>query len=508
MLSLLAPRATNADELYSRIRGTVIDATGASVPDVVVTATNTATGVTKSFTTGPDGSFDMLDLATGPYKVTAAKANFKTFTATGIQLSVNQPYVLTIKMELGAVTQQVMVEASALQVETTSMQLGYTLDGKTITDMPLNGRNWIQLQQLQPGVVAQSDRFGSNFATNGSQSQQNSYLINGTDSNDLPLNSPLVIPSPDAISEFQLITNTINPEYGRNSGGILNAVIKSGTNHFHGDGFDFYRDTSMNARTFFQKTPTVFHQNQFGGTIGGPVWKDHLFGFFSYQGTRARQPSPNATGTTTVFTAAQRAGNFGSFPQNPNTTSPTSTTRTSFIPLFGDASSPCPVSGGVRCPTGIPYHSFTDKLGGFHPGLFDTGVIPSQNFNPLSVNLINTFVPLPNLGANGFTFQPTRTNSIDQYLYRVDHTFNQHDSIWFYSFIQTNPVSDPVPFTGATVPGFPQVSKSHIKQYTAAWTHTFNGSTLNELRFGYTRLNFDAVEPTSPVLPSSLGWNI
>ena len=174
MLSLLAPRATNADELYSRLRGSVIDATGASVPDVVVTATNTATGLTKSFTTGPDGSFDLLDLPTGPYKVTAAKANFKTFTATGIQLSVNQPFVITIKMELGAVSQQVMVEAAAAQVETTSMQLGGTLESKFIVDMPLNGRNWIQLQQLQPGVQSASDRFGTgsggtNFATNGSQ---------------------------------------------------------------------------------------------------------------------------------------------------------------------------------------------------------------------------------------------------------------------------------------------------------------------------------------------------
>ncbi len=405
MLSLLAPRAANADELYSRIRGSVIDATGASVPDVVVTATNTATGLTKSFTTGPDGSFDLLDLPTGPYKVTAAKTNFKTFTATGIQLSVNQPFVITIKMELGAVSQQVMVEASALQVETTSMQLGGTLESKYITDMPLNGRNWIQLQQLQPGVVASSDRFTSNFATNGSQSQQNSFLINGTDSNDLPLNSPLVIPSPDAIGEFQLITNTINPEYGRNSGGIVNAVIKSGTNHFHGDGFDFYRDTSMNARTFFQKTPTVFHQNQFGGTIGGPIWKDHLFGFFSYQGTRARRPSADGTGTTTVFTTAQRGGVFAAATSQVHT-------HKAPIPEFGDATSPCPVSGGVRCPAGQAYVTFTDG-GVVHPGLFNSGVIPTQDFNVLSANLLNTFVPAANLGRK-HVYVPTVADQLDR----------------------------------------------------------------------------------------------
>src|SRR5207245_2712236 len=135
---------------------------------------------------------------------------------------------------------------------------------------------------LQPGVMSSSDRFGTNFATNGSQTQQNSYLINGQDSNDLPLNTPLIIPSPDAIAEFNLVTNTINPEYGRNSGAILNAVIMSGSNSFHGDAFDFYRDTFLNTKNFFQKTPAIFHQNQFGGTIGGPVWKDRTFFFFSY----------------------------------------------------------------------------------------------------------------------------------------------------------------------------------------------------------------------------------
>src|SRR5712692_4460469 len=120
-----------------------------------------------------------------------------------------------------------------------------------IRDMPLNGRNWIQLQQLQPGVVSSSDRFTSNFATNGSQTQQNSYMINGVDSNDLPLNTPVVIPSPDAIGEFNLVTNTINAEYGRNSGAILNALIRSGSNSFHGSGFEFYRDTFLNSKNYF-----------------------------------------------------------------------------------------------------------------------------------------------------------------------------------------------------------------------------------------------------------------
>jgi hypothetical protein len=307
--SVLSFGPAMADELYGRIRGRVTDATGAAVPGVEVTARNTDTDISKSTTSGSDGIYEFLNLPLGPYKVTVNKANFKTFTATGIVLTVNEIYVQNVVLEIGQVSEQVMVEAAPTQVETTSMQLGAAITAKTIVDLPLNGRNWIQLQQLQPGVVAGSDRFGTGtggtaFATNGSQSQQNSFLINGTDSNDLPLNTALVIPSPDAIAEFQMVTNTINPEYGRNSGAIVNAVIKSGTNHFHGSAFDFFRDTSLNARNFFQPKPSVFHQHQFGGTIGGPIWKDHTFGFFSYQGIRARQAQ--AGGTVPVFTAAQQ----------------------------------------------------------------------------------------------------------------------------------------------------------------------------------------------------------
>ena len=147
---------------------------------------------------------------------------------------------------------------------------------------------------------------------------------------DIRLNTPLIVPSPDFIGEFNLITSTINPEYGRNSGGVLNAIIKSGTNEFHGDAFEFYRDTFLNSRAFFQPTAPVFHQNQYGGTVGGPIWKDHTFFFLSYQGTRNREPDTYGSGETNVFTQAQRNGYFpdiansttASPPPNPKTPKP------------------------------------------------------------------------------------------------------------------------------------------------------------------------------------------
>ena len=469
-----------ADEVNARIRGTVTDQSGAVIPGVKVTATNIDTGISKDVVSEENGSYEFLQLPVGNYKVAAEKSGFRAYSATGIRLVVSQIFVQNINLEVGDVTQEVSVQANAAQVETTSMQLGAVVTGSTIVDLPLNGRNWVQLQQLQPGVVASSDRFGSNFATNGAQSQQNSYMINGTDANDLPLNTPLIIPSPDAIAEFRLVTNTINPEYGRNSGGILNAITKSGTNGFHGSAFDFFRDTSLNARNFFAVKPQIFHQNQFGGTIGGPIWKNHTFFFFSYQGVRARQPDTNSSGQTTVFTQDQRNGIFPGIAKS---------TVLSPFALTGE--------DGKLHPAGTAYNV-----------LFPTGHIPSADFNSISSNLLSKFVPLPNLGTTDFTFNPVNKQTTDQEILRIDHTFSARDSIYGNWFIQRAPSISDTPFTGSTLPGFGQVSLSHSQQYTAAWNHVFNDRMLNEARFGYTRLNFAAVFPQTPTLPSTLGFTI
>ncbi|MDQ2776346.1 MAG: carboxypeptidase-like regulatory domain-containing protein [Acidobacteriota bacterium] len=297
-----------AQETTAQIRGTVTDATGSAIPQATVKATDTQTGVEQTIPSEANGTFQFLHLSVGKYDILVSKAGFESFSLKGITLILNQEYEVNARLAVGSLNQTVQVEANAAQVETTTTQLGNVIEAQKIVDLPLNGRNWTSLQTLNPGVVASSDRFASNFATNGSQSQQNSFLINGADSIDLPLNTPAVIPSPDAIGEFNLITSTINPEYGRNSGGILNAIIKSGTNAFHGDAFEFYRDTFLDGRNLFQKTKPVYHQNQFGGTLGGPLWKDHTFFFISYQGTRAR--SPQSASQTPVFSADQRSGLF------------------------------------------------------------------------------------------------------------------------------------------------------------------------------------------------------
>jgi hypothetical protein len=526
LFSPLGVTTAKADNLYAKIQGTVTDPTGAVLSGVKLTATNVGTNIAYSAESKGDGGYVFLNLPIGTYRVTATNSGFRTFTATGITLVLDQIFALNIKMELGQVSEQVLVEASNVQVETSNTQLGTVINGDAIVDMPLNGRNWTQLQLLEPGVMSSSDRFGT-YSTNGAQTQQNSFLINGQDSNDLPLNTPLIIPSPDAIAEFNMVTNTINPEYGRNSGAIMNAVIKSGTNSFHGSGFEFYRDTSLNTKDFFTHAAAVFHQNQYGGTIGGPIWKNKAFFFFSYQGQKFRQSQANSN--QTVFSQAQRGGDFSDndFNGTPGpvptlvggvltcpTSNPTcapSNPHVSPTAMWGDASSPCPfvTTASPMCAAGTPFGTTYNNTGGVvTKGLFSTGVIPSQDLNSINVNLMNQFVPLPNITGNQYAFTAVTAGSQNQYLWQVDYTLSAKDTLRSYGFIQTNPTQDTLPFTGATLPGFPELAQRHAKQFTASWNHVFNPNVLNELRFGYTRFNFVAVEPVTPTLPSSAGFQI
>jgi hypothetical protein len=492
MAVLLSVQPAFADNLYASIRGTVTDPSGAAIPGAAVTATDTDTGIQTKTTSNQDGIYVFPKLAVGHYRVTVTVPNFKTFEAGGITLDLDQIYSLNVKMELGAVSQAIQVEANPTQVETTSMQLGQVVTGNQIVDMPLNGRNWTQLMQLQPGVQSSSDRFGTGaFSTNGSETQQNSFLINGTDSNDTALNTPLIVPSPDAIGEFSMVTSTINPEYGRNSGAIVNAAIKSGTNQFHGDVFEFYRDTFLDAKSWFENSAAPFHQNQFGGVVGGPIVKDKAFFFFSYQGTRATQPEGYTA--PTVFSQAERGGDFSAAGTLPNSTNPIP------VAMYGDSKSPCPVSGGTKClPGGSTNYTYHD--------LFSTGVIPSADLNPLALKLMNQYVPLPNAAGNLYQFNPINPLKIDQYLGRIDQKFSNADSIWFYGLYQNTSSLDTLPFTGATLPGFGSTNPAKRYEYTLAWNHTFSPTTLNEARFAYLRFNFVAVEPQSTINPASYGF--
>ncbi len=482
---LVAVQPAVADNLYGSIRGTVTDASGAVLPGVPLKLTNVETGIVKEATAGSDGGFLFVELQPGKYNLAASKASFKQFEARGIEVVQNQTYVQNVKMEVGAASETLEVTANPVQVETTSIQLGATLSGEMIRDLPTLNRNWITLQQTLPGVVAPDTRFGTNYATNGSQAQQNSYLINGNDANDLPLNTPLVQPNPDAIAEVQMVTNTINPEFGRNSGAIMNATTKSGTNSFHGSAFDFYRDTFLNTHNFFQRKVPKIHQHQYGGTIGGPIWKNKVFFFYSLQNTRAAAPQnqPN----NVVYTKAQLGGDW----------SGSTLSTTHLIPgqLAGTIVGKGGAGAGGTCTAAQTWAQ-----------CFSDGQVPTSDFNSLSAALVKQFVPFPNFGTNGYTFGPITHTKANQHIGRMDVTISQKDSIWFNAIANDQTTSNDLPFTGSTLPGFGDGSVPYTKYFNSAWIHTFSTSTLNEFRVGYTRLNFPSGQPQHVRTPASVGF--
>jgi len=450
-----------------------------------------ATGVSRSAVSSASGAFEFVNLqAPANYTVTAVAPGFSKFEVRNIQLDLNETYVQDVKLELGQTTQQVTVEAAQSQVEATSMELGARITGSAILDLPLNGRNWIDLQKTLPGVVASMGDFDHNFSTSGSRAQDNEYLLNGVDNIDLALNTPNAIPSPDSIAEVNMITNTINPEYGRNGGAIMNAVTKSGTNQFHGDAFEFYRDTFLNARNFFLPASDVFHRNQFGGTLGGPIWKNHSFFFFSFQGTRDRQPDSAgrsfAGGTVNVLSQAQRNGAFPDVNADVNA-------------LGAPTLSPFPLVGedGNTYPAGTLYST-----------LFPTGNIPAADFNPSAVKLISTYMPLPNNGTDTFSWNPISTDKFYQYISRIDHTFSPKDSISGYWFVENQTTVDDQSFDGGSLPGFAEQETSRTQNMSLTWNHTFGSSKINEARVGYNRLGFNTINPVKAVQPSSFGFDI
>lgn len=530
-------------DLYGSIRGTVTDQSGAALAGATLTATNMATNISQRVTSGADGAYNFLQLPIGDYSVKVEKSGFETFTAARIHLDVNTVYIQDVKLQIGAITQEITVQANQVQVETATPQLGAVVSSDMLENLPLLGRDWIQLQQLQPGVVGASDRFGATgtedvYASNGAQSQMNAYMIDGTETNDIALNTPTFIPSPDSIAEFRMVTSTINPEYARSSGSILNATFKSGTNSFHGDAFEFFRSTGFDAINYFApppRAPNPFHQNLFGGTIGGPVIKNHTFFFFSYQGVRETGPQTNPLGptiSTPVYNASELAGDFSEFDFNgspgspvgaPMPYPPTFPNRSPFA-LFGDSASPCPVSGGTMCPAGTYYGDVFAPDGSIIThGLFSTGMIPTQDFGALSSALLKKYVPAANTDAETsaactpstsdptcsvYTFDASTTIPNNQYIARIDQTFNSKDSLWGTYVRETESVSSTIPFVGATVPGFGESDSEAFRFVTVSWTHIFNDHVLNELRGGYNRFNFEAVFPTTPTLPSSAGFDI
>jgi len=291
-------------ETSGRISGTVQDATGAVIAGAHVTVTNSETGVSRESSTDARGAYVFTNLPVGHYDVTIENAGFRPYRRTGIVLDVDNSLLVDAALEVGTANEEVRVQENAVEVDTSDTQLGEVISGKKITAVPLNGRSYTDLLALQPGVApatslssdtqqdvgvsALSPSGGLNPGTisiNGQREFANAFIVNGSDTEEDVNSGTAIIPNLDSIAEFRILTGSFNAEFGEYSGGQINVVTKSGTNEFHGNAFEFLRNTVLDAKNFFSPTRGTFQQNQFGGTFGGPLVRKKLFFFVDYQGT-------------------------------------------------------------------------------------------------------------------------------------------------------------------------------------------------------------------------------
>src|SRR2546423_7296171 len=299
-----------AAETTATLGGTVKDSSGAVVTGATVTLTEASTNTSRTQQTNPDGAYLFTLVPVGRYQVAVESSGFRKYVQSGITLEVNQNARLDVTLRPGAAEQVVEVNANVAQVDTVSATLGSVETARRIQDLPLVERDTFQLGLLQAGVYAPDpdDGSGNPFNVSGQRSESLTFLVDGADNTNFLSNNAVVDPNPDAVAEFKILTNNYNAEFGRTSGGVVNQVIKSGTNAFHGNVFEFFRNEDLNARNYFQLERSIFKRNIFGGTFGGPLRKDKTFFFLSYQG--ARRIEGLSVPKLTVLSPAERTGDF------------------------------------------------------------------------------------------------------------------------------------------------------------------------------------------------------
>ena len=318
LLSLLLATGGFAQIETARITGTVSDSTGAVIPGASIQFIHIGTGQQLETESGPDGRYVSMPLRIGEYRVGVEAAGFKRFERSGVVLQLQETALVDVVMELGAVTEVVDVTADAPLLETAEATQGQVIDNTRIVEMPLNGRDYIQLALLSAGATRPIGGRFDGYSAGGQRTTQNNYTLDGIDNNGLQIaaqgrRAEVVKPSIDAIQEFKISTNAYTAESGRALGGTVNVSIKSGSNDFHGTAFWFNRNEKLDARNFFdpgEKPP--FKRNQFGGAIGGPIVRNKTFFFADYEGTLIRE---SATFNDTIPTQAQLAGDFSGVSQ-------------------------------------------------------------------------------------------------------------------------------------------------------------------------------------------------
>lgn len=464
--------STRAQVAGGTLSGTITDPSGAAVPQAQITIRNVATGVEKPIVTNADGFYSAVNLLPGNYQVTVSAPGFNTLVRSGITITVGAQQTLDIALQVGSVTNKVEVTSEAPEVEVTSSEISATVNSTTVRELPLNGRSWTDLAALQPGVdtihtqpsfATGSDRgnrgFGTEMTISGARPQQNNYRLDGVSLNDYANGAPGAVwggnLGVDAIQEFSVLTSNYAAEYGKTSGGVVNAITRSGTNAFHGSAYEFLRNSAFDAANFFDNagglTKSPFRQNQFGGSVGGPIIKDRTFFFADYEGLRRVKGDPFVS---TMPSPAARLGNIHDSSGNPITV-PVDPNVAKYLQLY-------PVPQLVE------------------PGA-DTGTFTFSGKRIINENFVTT---------------------------RIDHKFSDRDSLYGTYMFDRTPYNSPDQFDNV------ELSTLSARQILVLEeTHSFTPNLVNSARFGFNHENVNnnsslkAINPvaTDPTLGAFAG---
>lgn len=487
VLTLLFTFTAAAQQITASIRGTVTDPAGATVPGASISAIHVETGLTRTAVTGRSGEYVLLELPVGHYRLEATAKGFQSYIQQGITLDVNATATIPVRLTVGTETQKIEVQADAQLIQTTVTGMGKTVSERDVLELPLNGRNFSELGLLQPGVApltaglreaGGSLRDGQAYAVNGQRPESNVFLIDGANNFNGVDGGFVLKPPVDAIVEFKILTHNANAEFGNALGSTTNIITRSGTNQLHGSLWEFLRNDAFDATNYFASRTEPLKQNQFGGRFGGPIVKDKTFFFGYYEGFRNHQ---GETVQSTVPSVAERGGDFGAM-CDPNQGE-----------QF-DANGFCSNQDHQL------FNVFLNK-----PYPFNQMPQTPPDTNPLSLGLLGLF-PLPNTGDNIFTSTNVFTQSSDQFGVRLDHQLSGADTLNFRYAFANGSQFNPIPTSGASVPGFPVGQRQRAQNFVVTETHTFSPAMIGVARFSFLRNKFLYGERTNHTTPESLGF--
>jgi hypothetical protein len=489
------------------ISGTVNDPSGAVVPKASVTATNTDTGVRQVVTTNDKGAYSFPSLPVGHYAVDITVDGFRPYRRASITLDVNSAILVDAVLELGQSVEAITVRESVVQAETTSTQLGDVITATNVAALPLNGRSYTDLLALQPGVMPvttitsstivglgqavfspSGDLNPGTISINGQRESANGFLVNGADAEETGSMAAAIIPNLDSIDEFRILSDNFDAEFGKYTGGQINVITKSGTNQFHGDAFEFLRNTDLDSRNFFSPTRATYIQNQFGGTVGGPIVRNKIFFFSDYQGTR--QIEGTDTGLIPVPSLQDRMGDL--LDQASSLTG-----TVSMVSGHDSIANQLTQRLGYPISAGEPYYNpGCASNSSTNPCVFPGAVIPQSAWSAPALALLK-YIPAPNVGGDEFSTSAfNRILRDDKIGERIDANTRWGTIFGYYSFDDYS-LNNPYPTAqaGASVPGFNGLNTGRAQLIDVGVTKMIGTSAINEFHVSYTRDSNDLGKP-------------